>query len=202
VFVEFSENGFEVSSRSLLFVDLQREYPQIRSTQERKWARGRQFRVLHIRDREIQKIVTGPKDLKDFQPESDRIRFEIIPEDQRECRPENLTKVTQVMVGKDNRLQRKKVPFLLPIEKGIALDMVREKIRVSLGKSEEAMTHYRFMIKKATDMGNMFNPANVLRKDAKIGQELFSPGATLLMIVPADESALEGSRRDAVKILT
>jgi hypothetical protein len=201
VLVEFSETAFRRTARRLFYAEVPRDFAAIRREAE-KWVKGKQHRVIHIRDCAIHAVVAADGDLRDFRPESDRIRFEIPPTDQCGTPEQELVRVTRVVVQKDRRLQRKGFPFFLRIDSAATLETVREQIKVALQMSDDVLTHYRFMVRRAAEVTAVFKAEDVLKKDAVVGREIDPAVDTLVVVVPADEGSFSGNRHEAVKIHT
>jgi hypothetical protein len=198
IIVDFSRDGYRRTARRLFYVEFPGEFAQIKKGME-TFVTGNCYRILHIRENVIHAVIPNNKDSFSgiFRGATDQIRFEIVPQDQRDVEVDELVKVTQVTVSSNKRPIRKEFPFFLRVKSDATLEIVKEQIKGATQKSDEVMTHYRFMVRRCEALETSFELQEVLKKEAKI---VVGQGCTLVMIAPADELAISGSRHEAVKI--
>jgi hypothetical protein len=195
VVVDRSDNGYQSRSRHVFFVDLPKDFLRIRRFMERLLGTGRPFRVLLVRSLTIQRIISKDSDLTGFNPNTDSLRFEYIPQDQEDGA--ELLKVAQVEVDTTGYFRPTGMPFFLRIGPKFTLEELRQLIQRVRRESDDMMNHLRFTIRKGPPkLSERFDPANQLKKDTPYH---VTPSIdSILIICPADRGAV--GRSEGVKI--
>jgi hypothetical protein len=195
VIVDRSDDGYRRTSRHAFFVDLPQDFPKIRKFMEGRLGTGRPFRVLLIRSHAIERIVFTDSDLVGFNPKTDLLRFEYIPQDQEDG--SGLVKVAQVEVNTTGCFTPTGMPFFLRIAPQFTLEELRDLIQRVRRESDDMMNHLRFTIRKGPPKPyEKFDPTNQLKKD--IRYRVTPSMDSILIICPADRGTV--GRLEAMRI--
>jgi hypothetical protein len=197
VVVDFSGDGYRPNDRQIFYLSLPTEYKRIVDVMA-GLVNEKQHRVLHVRCHAIHAIVARDEDLRLFDGASDALKFEVIPEDQRQVKVTDLVKVVQAKVTRDQLFAARPFPFFLKIARRAVLENVRDQIKRAIGLSDDDMASIRFMIKKGKVDGTAFESGGILKKGAVVGGAI-DANSYLVMILPA--AALGRSRNDPLRIL-
>jgi hypothetical protein len=195
VLVERSEDGYRRNSIHAFFVEFPKDFPRIRKLMEGILETSRPVRVLWIRSRTIERIITKDTVLTGFDPATDSLRFECIPQDQ-EGEAE-LLRVAQVEVDATGHFRATGWPFFLRVGPVFKFEELRELIQRVRRESDDMMNHLRFAIRSGPPRSSeKFDPSHQLRKDARCR---VNPSTdSILIIVPADRGAV--GRSEAIRI--